>query len=526
MKKQTIHCALATLPGLALTALLLWLGTTARAAPLPPMSPLCVNATGSGCDAICSACYSSVQAAIDAAAPGDEIRIAAGTYTDPGGTVAAITRTVTLRGGYDQPCGDGDFDPDLYHTVLDGQWGGSVISITNAGDVLLEHLTLTHGDGSDNCGSGYGCGGGIYATDTNLHVGNCVITDNVANSTGNQYGSGGGVYAYNFASGGIVEIWESRIVSNTANRSPATTNHSSGGGVCVLSGAVTLVGNEILNNVGSTVGRGGDGGGVYLSGVRPGQVLSNTIRGNKAATTSSSSGRGGGLCLSGFEVYVAGNDIEDNWTNPHYSGDGAGVYVGDNTRVHLTRNRIISNATNAGWARFGGGVYISSYQPVTLSNNLIARNDAGDWGGGVCVLHTWFPPARVLLVNNTVADNNDSGIVAWMYVNLTVTNNLVAGQKTGLSTLSPFTGTIVADHNLFWNSSDPITGSNAVLEDPRLSADYHLRSGSPAVDAGVTIPWLATDLEGNTRPQGSGYDLGAYEGERGEVFLPLVLRDR
>jgi hypothetical protein len=45
------------------------------------------------------------------------------------------------------------------------------------------------------------------------------------------------------------------------------------------------------------------------------------------------------------------------------------------------------------------------------------------------------------------------------------------------------------------------------------------------VDAGVVIPWLTTDLAGTPRPQGNGYDLGAYEGVvKRKVYLPLVLR--
>ncbi|MDX2170262.1 MAG: right-handed parallel beta-helix repeat-containing protein [Deltaproteobacteria bacterium] len=41
--------------------------------------------------------------------------------------------------------------------------------------------------------------------------------------------------------------------------------------------------------------------------------------------------------------------------------------------------------------------------------------------------------------------------------------------------------------------------------------DYHLSAGSPALNAGTTLPDLPVDLEGTTRPQGLGFDAGAYE---------------
>jgi hypothetical protein len=83
---------------------------------------------------------------------------------------------------------------------------------------------------------------------------------------------------------------------------------------------------------------------------------------------------------------------------------------------------------------------------------------------------------------------------------------------------------VSADTNLFWNTSDPITGTNAILADPLLTTDYHLGSGSPAEDAGLTIPWLTVDLKGAVRPKGSKYDIGAFEGVVEKVDLPLMLK--
>jgi len=50
----------------------------------------------------------------------------------------------------------------------------------------------------------------------------------------------------------------------------------------------------------------------------------------------------------------------------------------------------------------------------------------------------------------------------------------------------------------------------ALFVDPA-NNNYHLKSGSPAANAGTTLSEVTTDLLGVTRPQGSAYDIGCYE---------------
>jgi len=52
------------------------------------------------------------------------------------------------------------------------------------------------------------------------------------------------------------------------------------------------------------------------------------------------------------------------------------------------------------------------------------------------------------------------------------------------------------------------------------NADLHLRAGSLAIDKGTPVSELLTDLEGTARPQGAGYDMGAYE--YGGVVTPTA----
>jgi hypothetical protein len=524
MKRRLLRCTWAALAGSLLAVLLLWLGASAPARAEPAIRY--VRSTGgldagNDCKTPANPC-ATLQHAIAVANPGDEIHMARGIYTSTAGTVGVITKALHITGSFD-PAFNGDPNPELYDTVLDAGGGGSVISITNAGEVALMHLTLTHGDGTGNCNP-FGCGGGIYATGTNLQVGGCAITDNVGSSAGDTMGMGGGVYA--FASGRHVHIWNSQILSNTANANPSSIYVSYGGGILVRYGTTSLEENQILDNVASIAGSGGWGGGIFLYAVEQGDVMSNTIHGNKGATNNYG-GSGGGLALFASTVYMAGNHVENNWTNPNWAGYGGGVYLYGDTTAHLERNTIIGNATlppNTGWSAPGGGVCIVSTEPVTLTNNLIAGNTAStDAGGGVYIGEA-SSPGSVLLAHNTLADNGSSGVVLDGEVVLTATNNLIARHETGLKRSWPLSGTILAQTNLFWNTSDPITGTNAVMADPLLRPDFRLNGGSPARDAGTSLPWVALDLAGVPRPQGAGYDIGAFEYAGDRMHLPLLLR--
>ena len=70
-------------------------------------------------------------------------------------------------------------------------------------------------------------------------------------------------------------------------------------------------------------------------------------------------------------------------------------------------------------------------------------------------------------------------------------------------------------NNLIFAGTGSAGGATAtVMADPLLvapaTADFHLGSGSPAIDTGVDTG-LTDDLDGNARPLGAAFDIGAYE---------------
>jgi hypothetical protein len=78
---------------------------------------------------------------------------------------------------------------------------------------------------------------------------------------------------------------------------------------------------------------------------------------------------------------------------------------------------------------------------------------------------------------------------------------------------------IAGSNNIFYGNGAPPSSSitDSIGANPQLvslsltNPNFHLQSGSPAIDAGVTIASLTTDFDGIARPQGSAFDIGAYE---------------
>src|SRR5205814_7314993 len=97
-------------------------------------------------------CYDSVQAAVDAAASGDEIRIAAGKYSgvQTHGDIRAlvyISNTLTMQGGYSTSNWT-SADPENNPTTLDADKLGTVVLVTGNITVTIAGLNITGGFGN------------------------------------------------------------------------------------------------------------------------------------------------------------------------------------------------------------------------------------------------------------------------------------------------------------------------------------------------------------------------------------------
>ncbi len=89
------------------------------------------------------------------------------------------------------------------------------------------------------------------------------------------------------------------------------------------------------------------------------------------------------------------------------------------------------------------------------------------------------------------------------------------------------------DYNIIYNVDRDVCpqGSHDICQNPKVlnddlhNFDGHLQQGSPAIDRGTSQGAPNDDIEGNIRPQGAGFDIGAYEflqggGEEYKYFIP------
>ncbi len=253
-----------------------------------------------------------------------------------------------------------------------------------------------------------------------------------------------------------------------------TTLDAGGSGTAVTapSGATTstvIDGFTITHGLGS-----GSGGGLHCYYSSP-MVRNNTFTDN--AADGFLVNQGGAIYCGQSSAVIENNIISGNRAgSPYYSGSGGGVYLWLDY-VQLRGNTVVNNSVSA-YVGTGGGVYCSN-SSATITNNTISDNSAqGVYVNG----------SGVALSNNVVTFNGE-GIRGSGTPSPTLRNNCVYGNTSyDYVGLTPGTGDI-------W--SDPVFAD-------RSAADYHLRYGSPCINAGFTgangLPALDRDGDARTNP--------------------------
>jgi parallel beta-helix repeat protein len=408
----------------------------------------------------------TIQAGINAAADGDTVLVAPGTYTENINFMGKAI-TVTSSGG-----------PTA--TTIDGGQQGTVVSfITNEPrSAVLNGFTITD-DGPPLPTAVNGTVAGIFVDGASPTITNNIITNN------RGYG-----IEVSFASAYI----SANTITNTS-----TAGNPSGDYGCDYD----------------------DGDGVYIAGTNtafdPPVIDHNTIEQNVGHCL----GGGIGLYAASPSTVISNNIIANNQS----LGYGGGVYE-VNGSVSLYQNLIYNNVSGVA----GGGVYLSTPSETNgatgplvafITNNTIYGNtislnqDIQDaWVDGSQVALAGYVSQLGFFNNLIVANDSYSAISCWpLYQYLSGAPPVVVNSDV-INTGGPAYGG--------W-CTVPAGNTANISADPKFNnpsgGDFHLQSGSPAIDTGFNpAPGsFTTDLDGNPRIQNATgasepvVDMGAYE---------------
>jgi uncharacterized repeat protein (TIGR01451 family) len=508
----------------------------------------------------------TVQYAVDQAGESSTIKVASGVYTDINNRaglrqVVYISKTVIIQGGYTTNWSSSH--PISYPTTLDAQGEGRVLYITGDISPKIEGLGITGGSANDLGGHtdqwAYTSSAG-----SGMYIITAAVTIRDSQIFGNRYASyGGGMYVL----AAPADIRNNQIYSNTAmlgsglyvknsdvilddNAITANTLGSGGSGLYLEFSNATLNGNTIAANAAD------QGGGVYMKHSNA-TLNSNIITGNSAFCWTPRfcdfrGGSGGGLYLYNSVASLNHNVIFSNTAgNEIFRGLGAGLYLEDSDATlsynvisrNTARNGSYSKGLGAGLylersdaafhgntvaanvASFGGGMYIDR-SSATIVNNLVVDNWASEEGSGLYV-----EGASPRLWHTTLAHNSGGGVYATSYSDgqtithstVLLTNTILVSHTVGIIVTAGNTATLegtlwgagVWANDFDWGGEGTVfTGTHNHWDNPAFvnpnAGDYHIGIASAAIDQGADTG-VYYDIDGEPRPQGNGYDLGADE---------------
>jgi hypothetical protein len=435
----------------------------------------------------------TIQRAAGQAGDGDQVWIATldnatlTVYTGTGGAaVVTLDQGLTLRGGYTYfHAGSVHiWTPSPFPAPLDGEGARRTLYISGDVTPTVEILSLVNGsaaDGGNACIEGSHArllglliengtatrGGGLYLHDSAALLSGVLIENNQATE-------GGGLYL----DGGSANVLGGWVRGNSAER---------GGGFYGLDSAVRVFGALVVSNTASQAG-----GGCYLDGP---------------------------LTINPLDVPI----LASGYIRHNQAPEGAGVYL--HLAVAGLVNNVITNNESTG---HGGALYLYASSPQGFHNTV------GDNAGldAIYLTHqpgSWWPPLPPVPSLPTFTNTVVVSEVVGVYVDSTELFPPLENKATLRGTLWHANGQDTAGPGDVDLGSTNVHGNPLFTcrgDPPACLNPYHLQGTSPAVDAGVpialTLPGtdLFIDIDGQLRPSGAGYDIGADEVQQpGGVWL-------
>jgi hypothetical protein len=240
----------------------------------------------------------------------------------------------------------------------------------------------------------------------------------------------------------------------------------------------------------------------------------------------------GGIKIWGSYNQILNNEIHHNGT---VDGPGQiGIYSDKATQNNVYKgNYIHDNGRPA--VNLDHGMYLCGDNEI-VANNVIFRNATHG-----LQIAGYSTVSNMKVYNNVIAYNGRNGIVLWMSLSgIDIKNNILYGNGGyGISSWEAHGSGVAVDRNLSLGNASgdydftrggsdysytlgtTISAGPLFVNSTSAAFDPHLRAGSPAIDAGAALALVTDDLEGSRRPQGTTWDIGAYE--YGGTNLPPLM---
>jgi hypothetical protein len=245
------------------------------------------------------------------------------------------------------------------------------------------------------------------------------------------------------------------------------------------------------------------GGGMYNSGSSP-SVVNCTFTNNRA-------------CTDGAGMYNCNASCPSirNCTFESNTGDERGGGIGNRASSPIiSACMFLDNHAYSG----GAGIHNDAGASPRIVNCIFARNSG--YGGGSGILNEF--DSNPLVVNCVFAENssiNSGGAIANVDSSPTVINCILWGNAP--DEIQSSGGHPVVTYS---DVQSGYPGEGNMDPDPQfLSGGFSLSPESPCIDAGTAYRAPNNDIRGVSRPQGNGWDMGAYESTDPDSGPPMPL---
>jgi predicted outer membrane repeat protein len=201
--------------------------------------------------------------------------------------------------------------------------------------------------------------------------------------------------------------------------------------------------------------------------------------------------------------------------------DGSSITIKNST--FSDNDAYVESSGGAIWS----GLVFGTESPSAIITNCIFSGNRANRGGAINATNSTI--TNCTFIKNLAFGEDESSGGAISASNSTITNCIlwankspdgsqIVGEASTVVNYSNIEGGYTGEGNIdadplfvdsgYWDDNGTPTDFD---DDLFVVGDYHLLADSPCIDAGTSQNAPSTDIDGDPRPEGAGYDIGVYE---------------